>query len=253
MTDLKAKTSGLLFHKMFVNDKGQMKGEKTQTYRIKAETSFETLRNAVNSGGLIPCKTNYSNESIFGWLFVFLLEKVAFISIEAEDMMYEGFATTPTLTEFEQDWFKGMSEDQKRSSNFMWPGKNGQLRPSVLCKLKFFFIANHAALPKELKHLTELWKGGSPSTCVSCNLVCSTGRGTVVCSNIACGRAVHAHAQCSTEAGTCCLCAKLSQVLEALSKPDAVGTAASDVRGSGDDHQLVGEAASVMMCFGYSW
>ena len=205
-----------MFAKDFIKDNG-LTPTKTQTFRIKAVKGYEILERAVTAGHLIPAKSNYSDESLIGWLFVFEICLIPFMSIEPDDLRYEGFPDTPTLQQFEIDWFNGLTDDQKQSSKFLAPNKAKVMRPAVLAKLKFHFIKSNIILPKLLKDLHEVWaaRSGEPpiATCGTCKLAYEPTEGVKVCCNNVCGRTVHDNLRCCTEEDMCRLCAKLSSVL----------------------------------------
>ena len=133
------------------------------TTRVWAVAQFDALEQAVARGALLPCKTDYNRDSLFGYAFGFELQKRTLCSMSAKELQYEGTEDT-TWEEFASRWAPGVPTGVTHFTDD--DGKE-----KVICSLRFHFIDGSKKLPNMLQDLPPLWRGYAEGNCSVCNLV----------------------------------------------------------------------------------
>ena len=104
-------TSGIIFANEFV---GPVKdGSKTQTVRMWSETAYKALCSAVEKGKVVPARSNWNNNDVFGYLICWEVKEICLSEITSTDIAREGVGEM-TTADFLAKYFNGVAIDSSR-------------------------------------------------------------------------------------------------------------------------------------------
>ena len=151
-----AATSGIIFSKEFVES--VTNGSKTQTTRVWSESQFSALKRAALNGKVIPARSNWSNDTIFGYLICWKVQECKLNSLTSSDISREGVSVEhDTVREFLEKHFPDCATDKSRFEH------NGSACVSFYVRFKYVGVSA-ADLPEDIADLQ--WEDAERRCCV---------------------------------------------------------------------------------------
>ena len=173
---MRAASLGLLFETKPVNLKSKcVDGTKTLTTRVWCRANFEALSTAAKSA-LIPARTNYSTEDIFGHLLILEIKKRCINTLTPWELTLEATGHK-NWEDFANQHCKGVPVDKEEFFD---------QKDMVVFSVRFKFLSLGTELPEDL---TKLWRVVAPAQESRVCGVCSHPGGLEVCHS--CNLQVH--------------------------------------------------------------
>lgn len=150
MAMLQSRTGGYIFSNPFlctVNGRTDFKNQKTQTIRDWPTSDYERVRKAYDAGALVPARSNWENEAIFGWMLIWELRSVALQFVELDSInKFEGLPTPMTHENFCETHCEGCPTDTS-----VYEGR-------TIFLTRFLFLPSWLVLPRLLGQLVPSYQ-----------------------------------------------------------------------------------------------